>query len=135
MITTTQVPLAQRYSFIFDGTSQALDHALLQQSLVPFVRGLEHGRGNADAPTTFDLDPSTPLRASDHDGFALFVMTDRDGDTVADDVDNCPDDANPDQADEDMDGLGNVCDPDFMNAIFSDGFESGDTSAWTTTVP
>jgi hypothetical protein len=35
---------------------------------------------------------------------------DRDGDGIADDVDNCPDTSNPDQADADGDGLGNACD-------------------------
>ena len=36
--------------------------------------------------------------------------SDRDG--VADDLDNCPDDFNPDQSDIDGDGLGDACDPD-----------------------
>jgi len=36
---------------------------------------------------------------------------DRDGDGVPDDEDNCPDVANPDQADFDGDGLGDACDP------------------------
>ena len=35
---------------------------------------------------------------------------DRDGDGIADTVDNCIDQANPDQADGDGDGLGDVCD-------------------------
>ena len=36
---------------------------------------------------------------------------DSDGDTYADPVDNCPYYANPDQADGDSDGIGDVCDP------------------------
>jgi hypothetical protein len=36
---------------------------------------------------------------------------DRDGDMVPNDRDNCPDNANPSQADADMDGKGDVCDP------------------------
>lgn len=35
---------------------------------------------------------------------------DKDSDTIADRFDNCPDDANEDQADADKDGIGNVCD-------------------------
>lgn len=43
--------------------------------------------------------------------------SDSDGDGVADDVDNCPDDANADQANNDGDNHGNVCDncPDNSN--------------------
>jgi Protein of unknown function (DUF3344)/Thrombospondin type 3 repeat len=37
---------------------------------------------------------------------------DGDGDGVSDDVDNCPDDANAEQSDVDLDKLGDVCDPD-----------------------
>jgi hypothetical protein len=36
---------------------------------------------------------------------------DRDGDGVPDDLDNCPDVANPDQLDTDHDGIGDACDP------------------------
>jgi cysteine-rich repeat protein len=36
---------------------------------------------------------------------------DTDGDGVFDAVDNCPLDKNADQADDDLDGIGNVCDP------------------------
>ncbi|MEM9566556.1 MAG: choice-of-anchor Q domain-containing protein, partial [Actinomycetota bacterium] len=37
---------------------------------------------------------------------------DADGDGVPDDSDNCPADANADQADQDSDGIGDACDPD-----------------------
>jgi dienelactone hydrolase len=54
------------------------------------------------------------------DGGALFsgdvrargcTDPDRDGDGVLNDVDNCPDVANADQADSDDDGIGDACDP------------------------
>lgn len=38
------------------------------------------------------------------------ACVDSDGDAVNDDVDNCPDYYNPDQADSDHNGLGNTCD-------------------------
>jgi len=38
-------------------------------------------------------------------------QTDSDGDTIADAQDNCPRTVNPDQADDDLDGIGNACDP------------------------
>lgn len=43
------------------------------------------------------------------------TSTDRDNDGVNDDVDNCPDIANADQADADGDGAGDVCDTDDDN--------------------
>ena len=38
------------------------------------------------------------------------VLPDRDGDNIADDLDNCPDVPNTDQADGDQDNVGDVCD-------------------------
>ncbi|MEM8962212.1 MAG: IPTL-CTERM sorting domain-containing protein [Acidobacteriota bacterium] len=112
-----QLPAEERYSFIFRGNAQTLDHALTSTVAQPFVRGMEFGRGNADAP---EIEIDTDLNAlysSDHDGFVLYLMTDRDGDGIADDVDNCPDTVNTDQANNDGDSLGNVCDncPDVDN--------------------
>ncbi|MEO1085903.1 MAG: thrombospondin type 3 repeat-containing protein [Acidobacteriota bacterium] len=157
VIETTLIPQEERYSFIFGGLSNALDHALSSTAADPFVRGLQYGRGNADAAlTTFSSDNSTAIAASDHDGLVLFLITDQDGDRVGDDVDNCPVDANadqmdgdtdqvgdlcdncpavpnPNQQDSDMDGLGDLC--DLEDLIFFDGFESGDVSAWTNSVP
>jgi predicted extracellular nuclease len=86
---TFSEPADQRYSFVFDGSAQALDHGVTSQGLAPFMRGAEHSRGNADAPFSFDDDPSTPLRSADHDGLVLFVISDSDADGVPEDADRC----------------------------------------------
>lgn len=68
----------EAYSFVFDGQSGALDHALATASLVPQVAGIVEWHINADEPPVRDynlesgrdpalFDGSAPYRASDHD--------------------------------------------------------------------
>lgn len=89
---------AERYSFIFDGSAQVLDHALTSSALDASVRGFEYGRGNADAAEVLVEVAATPVRASDHDGLVLFITTDLDADGVNDDGDFCPMTAIPEPA-------------------------------------
>lgn len=63
----TDVPFAQRYSFIFDGNSQLLDHILVSPALRARVAKVRIAHFNADFPHGMHADPRTPLRASDHD--------------------------------------------------------------------
>lgn len=84
------LPASDRYSYIFEGSAQALDHTLTSPALGTFLRGFVYVRGNADAPERLQNDPTTFLRSSDHDGAVLFVMSDADGDGTPDDRDDCP---------------------------------------------
>lgn len=81
------VSAAERYSYVFDGTSQVIDHALTTQATNTWVRGMEFGRGNSDAAEQLVNDGSTVLRGSDHDGLVLYLMTDGNGNGVPDDLD------------------------------------------------
>jgi len=51
-------------------------------------------------------------------------VADSDGDGIADQLDNCPDDPNPTQRDEDGDGIGDECDE--LSDIDGDGVEDND---------
>jgi hypothetical protein len=82
ILTETVVPAEARYSFIFQGSAQAIDHALASAALQPLVAGVEYGRGNADAALLLIDDPATPLRSSDHDGLVLYLDADPDDDGV-----------------------------------------------------
>ena len=69
------LPPSERYSFVEGGNAQVLDHILTSQTLAGYVRDVEMGRGNADAPAGSAADPTTALRASDHDGMVLYLET------------------------------------------------------------
>lgn len=120
-VQTDLIPAEERYSFVFDGSAQAIDHALTSQALGGLVRGYEYGRGNADEARILIDDPTTALRSSDHDGLVLFLVSDRDGDGVGDDVDNCLLTPNPDQADADLDGFGDACDTCPTGTVIPEG--------------
>jgi hypothetical protein len=71
---TGMMPASERYSFVFDGSAQSLDHALTNSPLDPWVRDRQHSRGNADAPVTHRNDPGTPMRCSDHDLLVVYLQ-------------------------------------------------------------
>ena len=61
-----RLPVAERYSYVYEGSAQVLDHALTSAALTPFVSALLYARTNADAPVS-----AGPV--SDHDGLVLYV--------------------------------------------------------------
>jgi len=62
-------------------------------------------------PTTLGAAQTTNAGISDAFVAKIAIESDTDGDGVPDDTDNCPNVANPDQADMDQDGVGDVCTP------------------------
>ena len=66
------VPADQRYSFVFDGNAQELDHVIVTPNLFTLSNGLSYGRNNADFPEALRSDPNTPLRISDHDPLVAY---------------------------------------------------------------
>ncbi|HVF34428.1 MAG TPA: Calx-beta domain-containing protein [Candidatus Saccharimonadia bacterium] len=66
-----------RYSYLFDGYVQVLDHALVNAAALSRTSGFGYTRGNADAPEAFDADPGPAVardfRLTDHDGFVVLL--------------------------------------------------------------
>jgi predicted extracellular nuclease len=89
-VLTYALPAGERYSFVFEGSAQTLDHALVTETLLDLVTGIGYGRGNADAARILLDDPATPLRSSDHDGLVVRVTADPDADGVPIGADLCP---------------------------------------------
>ncbi|MDE2924649.1 MAG: endonuclease/exonuclease/phosphatase family protein [Acidobacteriota bacterium] len=71
-----RVPDSERYSFVFGGNAQVLDHALVNQSLEPHVVGIEYARGNSDAARHNEDDATNALFAADHDGLVVYLSSD-----------------------------------------------------------
>jgi predicted extracellular nuclease len=57
----------QRYSFVYDGNAQVLDHFLVTENLRKQVAGFGYARVNADFPESDRGDASRAERYSDHD--------------------------------------------------------------------
>ena len=62
-------PPTERYSFVFDGNAQTLDHVLVNEELIVTTRtaAIDHARINADFTETNRSDATTPTRTADHD--------------------------------------------------------------------
>jgi hypothetical protein len=75
---TTTSPAAERYSFVFEGTDQSLDHLLVNAPTVSstLARRLEHPRVNADFPETDRslYGATDATRLSDHDPLVGFFQ-------------------------------------------------------------
>jgi predicted extracellular nuclease len=65
----------QRYSYVYDGNAQVLDHVLINEPLRTHIAGFGFVRVNADFPESMRNDDSRPERYSDHDpAVAYFTM-------------------------------------------------------------
>ena len=71
------LPARERYSYVFEGTAQALDQMLVSQNLRPHVRVFLYPRYNADAPEVARNDPESPWRISDHDAAMAYLYVTR----------------------------------------------------------
>lgn len=67
-------PAAQRYSYVFDGNAQVLDHALISQAVIgsTLAQRVERARINADFPDV-ERSNANDVRLSDHDPLLLYL--------------------------------------------------------------
>lgn len=103
------VELISREQMTVEGDLEAGANNILRYRLAPPVLG---GTASFSPAATLVQDQS----------LASCICDDPDGDGVCAELDNCPSQANADQADLDGDGLGNMCDED----MDGDGASTGD---------
>jgi hypothetical protein len=70
------VPEERRYTFIFEGNSQVLDHMLLNAPMEALLRDQNIAHFNTDYPSAFGSNAAITLRSSDHDPLVAYFCTD-----------------------------------------------------------
>ena len=73
------LPPSERYSFVFDGNAQLLDHVLASAATVPRVTGLAFARLGSDFPEAWRADATRPERLTDHDAPVVRLRLDATG--------------------------------------------------------
>lgn len=69
------LPAEQRYSYVFDGTAQVLDHILVTAPMALRLTEFGYVHNNADFPESLRNLANSPQRYSDHDiGLAYFAL-------------------------------------------------------------
>jgi predicted extracellular nuclease len=58
---------AEKFTYVYDGNSQVLDHMLVSPALFMHFRGVDILHFNTSYPAALISDPTTPLHCSDHD--------------------------------------------------------------------
>jgi hypothetical protein len=70
-----QAPAAQRYSYVFDGNAQVLDHVIVNADAAALLTRFYYARLDADFPESFRNDSNRPERISDHDAPVAYFTT------------------------------------------------------------
>jgi predicted extracellular nuclease len=111
------LPADQQYSLLFEGNAQALDHVLVNSQMLARKTNFLYAHYNSDFSELFAANVTRPEGLADHDATVAYFLFagDSDGDGVEDPNDNCPNVANPSQANYDGDAEGDVCDADDDN--------------------
>jgi hypothetical protein len=66
------LPAQERYSYVFEGNAQVLDHVLVNQAMLGRLTRFTYARNNTDFPESFELDFGVSTRLSDHDAAVAY---------------------------------------------------------------
>jgi uncharacterized repeat protein (TIGR01451 family) len=119
-------PAGERYSYVFDGQTQNIDHAIVNATLIAdtSARRLEHPRINTDFRAVDRNDPNTARHLSDHDPLVAYFEVE--GFAAADVSITKTDHADPVTAGEDL---------VYSIVVANTGPDPAQDVAWTDTLP
>ena len=66
------LPAEDRYSYVFEGNAQVLDHLLVNRAMRDRLARFTYSRSNSDFPESFESDFSGATRLSDHDAAVAY---------------------------------------------------------------
>jgi uncharacterized protein len=66
------LPAEERYSYVFEGNAQVLDHLLVNRAMRDRLARFTYSRSNSDFPESFESDFSVTTRISDHDAAVAY---------------------------------------------------------------
>jgi predicted extracellular nuclease len=66
------LPADDRYSYVFEGNAQVLDHVLVNDPMLARLSRFTYARNNTDFPESFEADFSVTTRLSDHDAAVAY---------------------------------------------------------------
>ncbi len=69
-----RVPARERYTFIFEGNSQVLDHVLVSKAVLDAVDAIDIAAFNANYGTLYEEDISTAASSSDHNPPVIWLI-------------------------------------------------------------
>lgn len=70
------INVRERYSYVYDGNAQVLDHILISPAFTGYVKGFGFARVNADYPESYRNDYTRVERYSDHDPAIAYFSLD-----------------------------------------------------------
>jgi hypothetical protein len=70
---TAEIDPTERYSYVFQGNAQLIDHCLASELQGLAINELQFARGNADNAEAYITNSLIVHRSSDHDAFVLFL--------------------------------------------------------------
>jgi predicted extracellular nuclease len=70
-----KIDKTNRFSYVYEGNAQILDHIIVNQNFEPYISYIKYPHANSDYPEYYEDDVATAMWATDHDGVVARFKT------------------------------------------------------------